>query len=190
MIQRLRFCSRLPDRAARDRRVLPCHGSLKWEGHGSRFGQPGSAHILVALGISLAVSVSSRGVGGMADNGVGGKDVALAGVEPASLGGGPSEVPLLHSARPANRGRDTRRGRLEGVLRLHPGGRGMWPRLGRVEQRYEYTCWTSGNQAALRIPVFLSAASIRDSMARKWREMSPPLACMPLKRFRRASNGI
>ena len=56
----------------------------------------------------------------MADYGVGGKEVALAGVEPASLDGGSSEVPLLHSARPASRGRDTRRGRLEGVLRLHP----------------------------------------------------------------------
>lgn len=126
----------------------------------------------------------------MADYGVGGKEVALAGVEPASLGGGPSEVPLLHSARPASRGRDTRGGRLEGVLRLHPGGRGMWPRLGRVQQRYEYTCWEGGNQAAFLTPIFFSAAAIRDSIARRWREMSPPRPCIALRRFRRASNGI
>ena len=44
----------------------------------------------------------------MADYGVGGKEVAPAGIEPASLGGGPSEVPFLHGAKPAGRGRDTR----------------------------------------------------------------------------------
>lgn len=44
----------------------------------------------------------------MADYGVGGKVVAPAGVEPASPSDGLGEVPLLHGAKPAGRGRDTR----------------------------------------------------------------------------------